>query len=119
MILAIETSCDETAAAVPNYDYSGMTDVENYGTFYGRIYLMIQPAKYVKFRVGSDLAYETRHFVSKTDKCAADNEAWNGSVYTCSQHNYDYRPEVDTPGWRFRIDNTFLWQFFVDATAMF
>jgi hypothetical protein len=114
----VDDGGDETAAAQP-YDYSGMTDIDNFATFYGRLYLVIQPAKYIKFRVGSDVAHETDHFITKTDKCQSDNEVWNGSTYTCSRYNYDHRPEIDSPGRRFRVDKTLLWQFFVDATAMF
>ncbi|MCP4199095.1 MAG: hypothetical protein GY762_18275 [Proteobacteria bacterium] len=110
---------DESAAAPPQYNYSGMTDSENFATFYGRLYLMIQPAKYIKFRVGSDVAHETDHLITKTDECRSENEVWDGSTYTCSRYNYDHRPEIDSPGRRFRVDKTLVWQFFVDATAMF
>ncbi len=110
---------DETAAAQPNYSYSGMTDVDNYGTFYGRLYLLIQPAKYVKFRVGSDLGHETSHFITKTDKCRSDNDSWNGTANVCNRYNYDHRPEANSPGRRFLADKTLLWQLFIDATAMF
>jgi hypothetical protein len=114
---------DESAAAPSNpyvpledrYNYSGMTDVDNYATFYGRLYLVIQPAKYIKFRVGSDVGHETDHFITKTDKCNLDNEIPGG----CSRYNFDHRPEIDNPGRRFLVDKTLLWQFFVDATAMF
>ncbi len=96
--------------------WTGMTDVENYATFLGRIYFMIQPAKYVKFRVGMDLGHETEHFITKTDQCPADKVQAGG---TCIIYNWGHRPELDRPGSRFRAEETLLFSLFIDATAQF
>ena len=110
---------DEDDAARPNYDWSGMTDVENYGSFHGKLYLVVQPAKYVKFRVGGEFGYETDHFITKTDKCRPENQVWDGEATVCSRYNFDHRPEIDNPGNRFFVHDTFLWRVLVDVTAMF
>lgn len=96
--------------------WTGMTDVENYATFYGTIFAMIQPAKYVKFKLGFNVGHETEHFITKTDQCPADKMLSDG---TCQMYNWGHRPAIDTPGYRFRIEETLIWSFFVDAIAMF
>jgi len=103
---------DETSAINA---WTGMTDVENYMTFYGRLFVMIQPAKYVKFRLGMDILHETGHFITKTDQCPA-GQIEDGK---CLQYNWGHRPEIDEPGNRFRAEEAFLWNFFLDATAQF
>ncbi len=96
--------------------WTGMTDIENYATFLGRVYFMIQPAKYVKFRIGMDIGHETQHFITKTDQCPAD-QVQPGS--TCVVYNWGHRPELDRPGNRFRAEETLLFTFFIDATMQF
>ena len=96
--------------------WSGMTDVENYAIFYGTLFAMIQPAKYVKFKLGINVGHETEHFITKTDQCPADKMLSDG---TCQMYNWGHRPEIDTPGRRFRIEQTLMWSLFIDAIAMF
>jgi len=103
-------------AAVREDVWSGMTDVENYAIFYGTLFAMIQPAKYIKFKLGINVGHETEHFITKTDQCPADKMLTDG---TCQMYNYGHRPEIDTPGYRFRLEQTLMWSLFIDAIAMF
>jgi hypothetical protein len=96
--------------------WTGATDVENYATIFGKVFIAIQPAKYVKFRIGSNFSHETEHFITKTDQCPSDQVIANGG---CQVYNWGYRPELDTPGFRFRAEKTFVWDFFLDASAQF
>ena len=98
--------------------WTGMTDVENYATFFGHIYVMIQPAKYVKFVLGFKGAHESEHFITKTDQCPADQVA-SGTNGECGAYNWGHRPELDLPGNRFRIEDTFVWSLYIDAVAQF
>lgn len=110
---------DETTAATK---WTGMTDVENYATIFGQVFVLVQPAKYVKFRIGGKWAHETSHFITKTDMCAIDlMDAISGSFSReeCKNYNYGYRPELDAPGARFRVEKTFVGSFFADVTAQF
>ncbi len=109
---------DEAKAA---QKWTGMTDVENYAAIFGQTFVLVQPAKYIKFRIGGKWAHETGHFITKTDMCAIDlisavGKATDGQ---CSNHNFGYRPELDTAGLRFRAQGTFVGTFFADLTAMF
>ncbi|MDJ0764436.1 MAG: hypothetical protein QNJ97_15780 [Myxococcota bacterium] len=96
--------------------WSGMTDVENYAAFVGKLMIMAQPAKYVKFHIGFLLGHETEHFITKTDQCRSENM---GDDDICEIYNWGYRPELDKPGNRFRAQKTLLWTFLLDAVAMF
>ncbi|MCK9460173.1 MAG: hypothetical protein M0R80_11085 [Proteobacteria bacterium] len=107
----------EEVSAVEGNAWTGMTDVENYATIFGRVFIAVQPAKYVKFRVGSNFAHETEHFITKTDQCPSDQVFSDGSG--CAVYNWGHRPELDKPGNRFRAEKTFIWDFFIDATAQF
>jgi hypothetical protein len=107
----------EEEAATQGNAWTGMTDVENYATIFGKVFIAIEPAKYVKFRVGSNFAHETEHFITKTDQCPSDQVLSDGSG--CAVYNWGHRPELDKPGNRFRSEKTFIWDFFVDATAQF
>jgi hypothetical protein len=106
----------EERLAVEEGVWTGMTDVENYAIFYGTVWALIQPAKYVKFKLGFNVGHETEHFITKTDQCPADKMLSDG---TCEMYNWIHRPEVDGPGRRFRLEQTVMWSFFVDAIAMF
>lgn len=97
--------------------WTGMTDVENYATFFGHVFVMIQPAKYVKFRLGFKGAHETEHFITKTDQCPAEQVGGDGGE--CGIYNWGHRPELDLPGNRFRMEKTFVWSLYFDATAQF
>ncbi|MCP4604764.1 MAG: hypothetical protein GY847_30295 [Proteobacteria bacterium] len=101
--------------------WTGMTDVENYAMFQGKLILMIQPAKYIKFHLGTGFGHETEHFITKTDQCRYENLKQDVAtgMSACTNPNYGHRPGIDDPGNRFRAEKTFLWTFLVDAVAMF
>jgi hypothetical protein len=100
--------------------WTGMTDVENYASIFGQLFVLVQPAKYVKFRIGGKWAHETQHFITKTDMCSIDlMDVIGGATEQCKEYNMGYRPELDTPGLRFRAESTFVGTFFADVTAMF
>lgn len=101
--------------------WTGMTDIENYATIFGQVFVLLQPAKYIKFRLGGRWAHETQHFITKTDMCAIGlmEAAKGGGASTCEDYNLGYRPEIDRPGSRFRAEKTFYANLFADLTAMF
>ena len=104
----------------PHMRWTGMTDVENYATIFGGLFVLMQPAKYIKFRVGGKWAHDTQHFITKTDMCSISlTDAAAGNTDQCSSYNYGYRPELDNPGSRFRAEKTFVGSFYANVTAMF
>ena len=56
---------------------------------------MIQPAKYVKLRVGTKLGHETEHFITKTDQCPSDQV--NTASGLCETYNWGHRPSSTAP----------------------
>ncbi|MBN2525618.1 MAG: hypothetical protein JXR76_04430 [Deltaproteobacteria bacterium] len=95
--------------------WNGMTDIENYAELFGRLDLAIQPAKYVKFKIGFKAGHQTQHFITKTDQCPL------GGVKdgVCVKYNPGHRPQLDEPGTRFRAEKTFVWSLLFDAIAQF
>jgi hypothetical protein len=106
---------------VSELEWTGMTDIENYTVIFGRWFVVVEPAKYIKFRIGGELAHETQHFITKTDMCSIDlmGIVTEGIPESCESYNLAYRPELDSPGSRFRAESTLIGRFFVDLTAMF
>lgn len=96
--------------------WNGMTDIENFAEFFGRLDIAIQPAKYVKFNLGFKAGHKSEHFITKTDQCTAGSVSSTG---VCSFYNPGHRPQIDEPGTRFRSEKTFVWSLFLDATAQF
>jgi hypothetical protein len=101
--------------------WTGMTDIENYVTIFGNAFVLVQPAKYIKFRIGGRWAHETEHFITKTDMCSIGliESVTGSSKEECENYNYGYRPELDTPGARFKAVKTFVGDFYLNVTAMF
>jgi hypothetical protein len=101
--------------------WSGMTDIENYATIFGTWFVLVEPAKYIKFRIGGWLGHETEHFITKTDMCSSDlmDAVTGGGAAACGEFNDGYRPELDNAGSRFRAEKTLFGKFFLDLTAMF
>jgi hypothetical protein len=110
---------DDEEWAVGDGVWTGATDIENFATIFGKVFISIQPAKYVKFTIGSNFAHETEHFITKTDQCPSDQVLNTADGSGCAIYNWGYRPELDTPGYRFRAEKTFVWDFYLDAAAQF
>lgn len=97
--------------------WNGMTDIDNFSEFFGKIDVAIQPAKYVKFKLGYQIGHKSEHFITKTDQCPAGSV--DSSTGVCAKYNPGHRPELDQPGARFRVEKTLVWSLFLDATAQF
>lgn len=104
----------------PLYRFSGMTDVENYASVMGRLTLLIQAAKYIKFYAGLGFGHDTEHSVTFTDECNAGE--MNGPQ-DCQIGGDAYNPMtrevIDAPGNRFRVQETTIFDVFAGLTAMF
>lgn len=101
-------------------EFNGMTDVENYGTFAGRLSLNVQAARYVKFNLGAILAHDQEHGITFTDACNPDAEVSVAQApCTSGAPNPDHRPVIDLPGHRFRVEESTIFTFFATGTAMF
>lgn len=102
------------------YKFTGMTDIENYATFAGRLVLTIQAAKYVKFSAGVGFGHDTEHYVTFTDECNAGQVDQPGDCQVSGDaYNPMTREVIDAPGNRFRVMETTIFDVFLSVTAMF
>ncbi|MBI5502284.1 MAG: hypothetical protein HY907_18720 [Deltaproteobacteria bacterium] len=103
------------------YRWSGMTDVENYATFMGRLTVGIQAAKYVKFVAGVGFAHDQEHYITFTDECNSEAPGTCGGVPGGGHEQYNpmTREAIDAPGNRFRVQETTVFDVFAAVTAMF
>ena len=104
---------------VPGERFTGLTDIESYNTFGGKLTLHFQFAKYVRLTTEVGLAHDQEHFITFTDQCnprVSDDPA--DCVYG-NALNPDWRPELDDPGHRFRAEETTIFTVYTYVTVMF
>lgn len=100
--------------------HPGITDVENYGTFGGSIAIRTEVGQYIKFRIGAALSHDLEHFITFAD--AGEDGPDEDYVVTPDNHseiNPIYRPLIDQIGRRFRVEETTVFDFFVNAQVLF
>jgi hypothetical protein len=120
--------------AYPNYHWTGLTDVENYATFGGRLTLGFITSKWFKISAALQFSHDTEHFLSFTDECnpanfddtgmvdGTSNCEWDtasGTQEDEDSYNPDFRRAIDSLGNRFRIEESTIFTVLVNATAMF
>ncbi len=119
-------SCPTGFARVP---FTGLTDVSAYGQVTGRVTLELQPAQYVRFGFTTGFTFQTAHDLTTSDGCNANENPGahpdlvgpcvNGGGIPTGVYNPHYRPIIDEPGHRFRIDNGFRFDLMATAVAQF
>ncbi len=106
-----------------SYNY-GITDTQAHARLGARAALEMQAARYVRFTLGVSLFYNTPYLISGADPCNPNSlpaDADDRRVGSCSSGilNPSYRPSIDTPGRRFRLDGDFTISFDAMLTAQF
>jgi hypothetical protein len=124
-------NCDGTQArwnpacdpAAPNNGYNnhplftGVTTIENYVTVGADIAFQAQIGPYVRFRTGFEYSRDQGHYVTGEDIGKPMNAT--GRVMDANEFNPAYRPIIDLPGRRFRVEDINLFNFYLSAQAMF
>ena len=107
--------------------HPGITDIESYGTIGGDLGLNVQVGKFIRFRglfgfksdmphaitaagAGKDVSGDNR--ISPTHDPAA-------MPPTPIEANPIYRPAIDEPGRRFRVEGSKIWTLFLQGSLMF
>lgn len=114
----------------PNYRWTGLTDVENYGVFGARLSIGFITSKWFKIHVGLRFGHQQEHFLTFNDECNSANFVedasgntncdWEpGDMLDEKSFNPDYRRALDAVGNRFRIEESTIFELTVKATAMF
>lgn len=105
-------------------DYSGLTRIESYGTFGGRLMLTLQAARYVKFSLGVGLAHDQEHFITFSDLCrvpGSDEEPDPSGpcAETAGILVPETRRQVDDIGHRIRAEETTIFEATASASVQF
>jgi len=109
--------------------WTGLSDIENYATYGGRLTVGFVTSKWFKVLAGVGLTYQQPHFITFADQCnsgvfqvypdGSSNCVLGEHESGTSSFNPDYRAAIDEPGNRFKISSNLLVDVFVHASAMF
>ncbi|MDD9942935.1 MAG: hypothetical protein OXU20_17980 [Myxococcales bacterium] len=103
--------------------FTGLTRVEDHARIGARLTLLIQAARYVRFQLGTGIAYAAPHLLTGASPCNLDVEAAEGDPRrgTCLQgiSNPSYRAVIDEPGKRFRLDGALTLDISAAASGQF
>lgn len=122
--------------------FNGITDVQAYGTFNLSTSVTWQAGEYIKFQLGVGYTREQGHFITMDQPCNPDfkndvnasgpcrtsrsSTSGSGSSATTTTTysatgipNPNYRPTIDSVGRRFKVDDSNLWDAWLNAVVMF
>jgi len=95
--------------------HPGITEIESYGTVGGDFGLNVQVGRFIRFRSLFGLRTDMPHLI--TDASMGRD---NGSAVVAPEDtNPTYRPIIDQPGRRFRVEGTKIWTLFIQGSMMF
>jgi hypothetical protein len=112
---------------------TGITDVQQYGIYTFSTQFTFQAGEYVKFNLGGAFTAEQGHIITFDQPCNPDFKNEIGTAGPCRSGqpggstpptptgipNPNYRPVIDAPGRRFRLDDATAWDAWVNAIVMF
>ncbi|MCD6498395.1 MAG: hypothetical protein J7M25_08885 [Deltaproteobacteria bacterium] len=125
--------CGDTGIRKAMTYYPGVTMVQDYAIFGGQLGIDFLIYKYIKLQVSYGFAHQQEHFVTMTDAgqdsgtvqagndgCQSGQACADGRVNIPSrEQNPWHRPVVDTPGHRYRVQETLIHQLWVNLQARF
>ncbi|HVW25333.1 MAG TPA: hypothetical protein VHC69_08170 [Polyangiaceae bacterium] len=109
---------------------TGITDVQQHGIYTLSAAFTFQAGEYIKFNVGTSYTLEQGHVITFDQPCNPDfhndigasgpcrGTSSSGAVAT-GIPNPNYRAVIDSPGRRFRVDDSTIWDAWVNAIVMF
>jgi hypothetical protein len=110
---------------------TGITDVQQHGVYQLSTQLIFQAGEYVKFNLGGGYTMEQGHVLTYDQPCNPDftgdvtrsgpcRAATGPTTFTATGiPNPNYRPSINAPGRRFRIDDSTAFDVWLSATVMF
>lgn len=113
---------------------TGITDVQQYGIYTLSTQVTFQAGEFVKFNVGGAFTAEQGHIITFDQPCNPDFKQDPGSAGPCRSTsttssgttfsatgipNPNYRAVIDSPGRRFRYDDSTVWNAWINAIVMF
>ena len=99
--------------------FPGITHIENYMNMGARLALHVHLAQYIYASLLLVLAHDTAHFITYEDAGRSLNPNGTIDLNDPRQVNPMYRPLIDAPGRRFRVEETTIFDFALNLTAQF
>lgn len=108
--------------------FSGITQVQAYGSFQLSTSATWQAAEYIKFQIGFGYTREQGHLLTAEQPCNPDFVGNKGAAGPCKSTdnsgitgvpNPNYRAAISAPGHRFRVDDSTLVDAWLKAVVMF
>jgi hypothetical protein len=109
--------------------FTGITEVQAYGSFTFGAAATWQAGEYIKFTLGSAFTYAQSHLITTADPCNPNqggaNRGQAGPCYNPASSqvqgvpNPDHRDIIDLPGHRFSVDDSTIVDLYVMGTVMF
>lgn len=109
---------------------TGLTDVQQHGVYTLSTELTWQAGEYVKFSLGGGYTLIQSHLITFDQACNpdfSDDVRKSGPCKSTTQSGYsatgipnpNYRPTINTPGRRFKVDDSHALDAWLNATVMF
>jgi hypothetical protein len=111
--------------------FTGLTDVEQHGSYTLTTSFTWQAGQYVKFNVGGGYTLVQGHLISFDQPCNAEFDNDVGKAGNCREQpapgvyeasgipNPNYRAVINAPGRRFKVEDSHAIDVWLNATVMF
>ncbi|MFO0756305.1 MAG: hypothetical protein U0359_07420 [Byssovorax sp.] len=113
--------------------FTGLTDVQAYGSYRMSGSATWQASEYVKFQFGMGFRHDQAHLlttdqpcnpafkddIGKSGPCHGGDESSGGSIFATGVPNPNYRPTINAVGRRFFVDNSNTIDIFASGVVMF
>ncbi len=131
--LLYDSLCQDPSVRRALTYYPGVTWVQDYAIFGGRLSIDFLIYKYLKFQLAYGFVHEQEHFLTTADAgndfgtaapqngtCPSGEACADGRVNIPSkEQNPWHRPAIDTPGHRYRVQKTMIHQLWISLQGRF
>ncbi|MFH1130628.1 MAG: hypothetical protein V1754_04795 [Pseudomonadota bacterium] len=109
------TYCSSGTDTIP---YPGITSIGSHLIIGGTLAVNVALTEFFKGRLGFNLGHEQEHMITVAN-AGWDRDGSDKIDENTTELNPLYRPMIDAPDRRFKVDNTVLFDFFVSVMALF
>jgi hypothetical protein len=113
--------------------FTGLTDVQAYGSYRASASATWQASEYVKFQFGMGFKHDQAHLITadqpcnpafkddigKSGPCHSGDDTSGGALSATGVPNPNYRPTINAVGRRFFVDNSNTFDIFASGVVMF
>jgi hypothetical protein len=99
--------------------FPGITNIENYFNVGASVALSVHVTEYLYGRIGVSLSHDLAHLITFADAGRSNDPSGQVNLSDPAQVNPLYRPIIDSPGRRFRVEEATVFDFFVSLAGEF